>query len=49
MGKLGAQVVKYQLKALVASGPEKNTHLLKHDKGLTKYSDKLKVCSAVET
>ena len=29
MGKLGSQVVKYQLKALVASDPENNTPLAK--------------------
>ena len=42
MGKLGSPVVKYQLKALVASDPEKNTPLMKHYEGLAKHSDKLR-------
>ena len=42
MGKLGSQVVKHQLKALVASDPENNTPLMKHCEGLTKHSDKLR-------
>ena len=42
MRQFGAQIVKDHLKALVASDPEKNTHLLNHYEGLTKYYDKLK-------
>ena len=49
IGKLGSQVVKYQLNAVVAIGPAKNTHLLKHCEWLTKYSNKPKFALRPET
>ena len=33
MGKLGSQAVEYQVKALAASDPSKNAHLLNHYEG----------------
>ena len=42
MGKLGSQTEKYQMKALVASGPEKTIPLMQHYEGFTRYTDKLK-------
>ena len=42
MSNLCSQAVKYHLNALMARAPEKNTYRLKHNEGLTKYSDKLK-------
>ena len=41
IGKLGSQVVKYQLKALVASDPEQNNSRLQHYEGLRNNADKL--------
>ena len=42
LGKLGSHAVKYQLNALVAIDPEKNTPLMQHYEGLTKHSDNIK-------
>ena len=41
-GRTCSQAVKYKSNACVASDPDNDTPLMKHEKGLTKYSGKLK-------